>query len=81
MKKLFLLLLLHAWATASFAQFSASVPAVDEAYAPPTRWQQHADSIFQHIDRSQVATGLLVNYGFALKDYHPFQGTALTAAA
>jgi hypothetical protein len=68
MKKLLLFLLLSGWALRGFAQTNS------------TRWQQHADSIFQHIDRSQVSTGLLVNYGFALKDYNQFQGTALTAA-
>ena len=47
---------------------------------PPARWQEHADSLFQFIDRSQVETGLLANYGFAFKDYAPFQGTALTSA-
>jgi hypothetical protein len=72
MKKLYLLLLLHIWAGAGFAQ---NAPA-----ALPTRWQQHADSIFQHLDHSLVSTGLLTNYGFALKDYNQFRGTALTAA-
>jgi hypothetical protein len=53
MKKLFLLLVLFASATVGFAQ--------------STRWQQRADSIFQRLDRSQVSTGLLTNYGFVLK--------------
>ncbi|MEJ7658765.1 MAG: hypothetical protein WKG07_03630 [Hymenobacter sp.] len=44
------------------------------------RWQQHADSIFQHINRSPVTTGILTNYGFAFRDYNQFQGTALTAS-
>jgi hypothetical protein len=70
MKKLLLFLVLSGWVLRGFAQTSSA----------PTRWQQHADSIFQHIDRSQVSTGLLVNYGFALKDYNQFQGTALTTA-
>jgi len=68
MKKLLLFLVLSGWALRGFAQTN------------PTRWQQHADSIFQHIDRSQVSTGILTNYGFALKDYNQFQGTALTTA-
>jgi hypothetical protein len=50
-------LLLSGWALCSFAQTSPS----------PTRWQQRADSIFQRLDRSQVSTGLLTNYGFVLK--------------
>ena len=66
MKKLLLLLILHVYASVGFAQ--------------STRWQQRVDSIFQHIDRSQVSTGLLTNYGFALKNYNLFQGTALTNA-
>lgn len=72
MKKLFLLLLLYVWATAGFAQISVFPPVEDEPLAQPTRWQQHADSIFQYINRSPVSTGLLVNYGFALKDYNQF---------
>ena len=66
MKKFYLLFILSVMATAGFGQTS--------------RWQQHADSIFQYIDRSQVSTGLLTNYGFALKDYNQFQGTTLTAS-
>lgn len=68
MKKLFTFLL-TCWALAGLAQT-----------APPTRWQQRADSIFQYLDRSQVTTGILTNYGYALKDYNQFQGTALTAS-
>jgi len=69
MKKLVAFLLLSCWACAGFAQST-----------PSARWQQHADSIFQYIDRSPVTTGILTNYGFALKDYNQFQGTALTAS-
>ena len=90
MKKLFLLLLLGCWAPAGMAQRSGPGPGSVSAALPgggggtgtptaPSRWMQHADSIFQHIDRSQVSTGLLTNYGFALKNYNLFQGTGLTA--
>ena len=69
MKKLVAFLILNCWAYAGFAQTPSAA-----------RWQQHADSIFQHIDRSPVTTGILANYGFALKDYNQFQGATLTAS-
>jgi len=69
MKKLLLLLLFSSCVLLSHAQQSGT-----------SRWTPHADSIFQHINRSLVSTGLLTNYGVALKDYAPFQGTSLSAA-
>ena len=87
MKKLFLFLVLLPWAVASPAQRLGSATSSaslggggDTPPAPPARWQQHADSLFEFIDRSPVTTGLLANYGVAFKDYAPFQGTALTSA-
>ena len=84
MKKLYLLLLLFiGWVPAGRAQSAGNanvVPTGEAPATPPSRWQAHADSIFQHINRSLVSTGLLTNYGFALKDYNQFQGTALGTA-
>ena len=85
MKKLFLFLLFIGWAgSPGMAQRSgvATTNAVPGGGTPvpPARWRQHADSMFQHIDRSPVSTGILTNYGFALKNYNLFQGTALTTA-
>lgn len=61
--------MLLCWACVGLAQGTSSA-----------RWQQHADSIFQHINRSPVTTGILTNYGFAFRDYNQFQGTTLTAS-
>ena len=82
MKNLLLFLLLACWAHAGLAQRGGAttnaVPGGGGTTAPPDRYRQHADSLFQYIDRSQVSTGLLTNYGFALKNYNLFQGTALS---
>lgn len=83
MKKFYLLLLFSCWAHLGWAQRpgagksqAASLSA--SPFEPISRWQEHADSIFQHLDRSAVSTGLLANYGFAFKNYNLFQGAALT---
>ena len=44
------------------------------------RWTQRVDSIFRNVNRSLVSTGLLTNYGFALKDYNQFQGTTRSSS-
>ena len=84
MKKLYLFLIIFiGWVPAGWTQRPGTaniVPAVEGTATPPSRWQEHADSIFQHLNRSLVSTGLLTNYGFALKDYNQFQGTALGPA-
>ena len=82
MKKLLLLLFFACSAQVGLAQRTEEPTPIGEGTPPipPDPWKQHADSVFEHLDRSPVSTGLLANYGFALKNYTPYQGTALASA-
>lgn len=52
----------------------AVVPGAD---ATVSRWHQHQDSVFQHIDRTPVSSGLLIDYGFSFVNPANYQGTLL----
>ncbi|UOQ98672.1 hypothetical protein MUN81_04065 [Hymenobacter sp. 5317J-9] len=51
-------------------------PVAPPAFAPPvTAFADSLNAVFQYLDKSRVASGILEEYGLQLLDHLPFTGT------
>ncbi|RTQ50654.1 T9SS type A sorting domain-containing protein [Hymenobacter gummosus] len=81
MRKLLLFGAALALSAATYAQRVGTLAAPPADPNPPiAAWSNAIGPIFEHVDRSQVPSGILEEYGFSFIDWTPYTGQDLTPA-